>query len=68
MSEKTADEWEIELNKIAKPLGCRVVYKWWAFHLHKIDRDTGQEYYVDGLESINDILQYLKDLSHSREG
>jgi hypothetical protein len=68
MAEKTAYEWEVELNKIARPLGCRVIYKWWSFHLYKKDEDSGQEYYVDGLESINDILQYLKDLSYSRGG
>ena len=63
MSEsKTGYEWEAELNKIARPLGCRIVYKWWTMHLYKKDPDTGLEYYVDGLESIDDIIDFLKSL------
>ena len=51
---KSPDEWLKELNDIAIPLGHRVVYKWWVFHLYK------GEQYIHGLESINDINNYLK--------
>ena len=51
---KSSDEWLKELNDIAIPLGYRVVYKWWSFHLYKKER------YIHGLESINDIKNHLK--------
>jgi len=62
MTCKTSDEWFKELNDLARPLGCRVVYKWWCFYLYKTDPETGIEYYVDGLDSIQDIEDYLKEL------
>jgi len=64
---KTGYEWESYLNKIARPLGCRAVYKWWTIHLYKKDPDTGIEYHVDGLDSIRDVEDYLKQLKKGTE-
>jgi len=76
MTCKTSDEWFKELNDLARPLGCRVVYKWWGcrvvykwwcFYLYKTDPETGIEYYVDGLDSIQDIEDYLKELEKEKD-
>ena len=57
---KTSNEWYKELSEMARPLGCRIVYNWWVFHLYEKD-NNGIERYVHGLESINDIIEYLTD-------
>ena len=66
MVTKTSDEWYKELSEMARPLGCRIVYKWWVFHLYEKDH-IGVERYVHGLESINDIKKYLKDKKRRTE-
>ena len=63
---KDAHEWLKELNDTARPLGCRVEYKWWSFHVYKKDSETEVEYYVDGLDSINDIKEFLKSLAEKK--
>lgn len=68
MSEKTLDEWATHLNKIALPLGYRVIHKWWCLQLYKTDPDTGIEYSIDVSRwSVKELEEYLKDLTLKKE-